>query len=345
MKKLIKGKNAKKLIAVLVVLLLALCIGIGYLVYEKIYRLPSLDEIIETNFAVTQLPASKQNVRMELDAEYNDYLFSENEDTEDNAEESDNDEKIVSSMEDNDGNVKNDGVTEKEDTVKLSYAVKKLIDMDVVNDKNTNHINATIASRANEKNLVQNYDIYIDKMDIKYGFYYNKSESDDNWLFKIFSAANSKDDVRTVYVESDNEKVLKEMTSQLFTDYNVELNEEKTQYIITCKTNYLVAETLLGNNRFIFKTDDAYNKEITDFLTECSEIMTVSVKMTADKKTKLVDNIVIENDDSINECMKNYSKKSKFIVKHLKFELKNLERNNIDLYVPVDITAKAEKVN
>lgn len=186
-----------------------------------------------------------------------------------------------------------------------------------------------------------NYEVYITKVDLKYGIYYKK-ESDEIWNLKFKTKNISEDDVRTDYIENDNEIDLSSVNINAFLDIN--LQEDDDKYIITGKTNYITTLTILNNIRQVLGVNEYYEK-YNNFFTKNASELKVNITMNFDKDTKLLKEIVFESDnDSLKSCIENFKNIEEINLKKFKFTLNNDSYDASDIYVPSEVDLNSIKI-
>lgn len=208
-----------------------------------------------------------------------------------------------------------------------------------IRDKDTDHLFVTGISPQKD------YEMYVDKMDRKYGVYTKFA----NWRMSYKPMTVSEDNPRTIYVESNNEKSIKNISASMFTEGKMKRQNIKdddldgTFYVMEGKTTYLTAMFLLGNVRYAIYEN--YNYEVyKDFFSGIDDKLIVNIKMYFSKKNHLIKKIeVTQDNDSLKEYMNNTS--SQLIPTEFTYTLVNTGWDEEDVYVPIEIDKAAIKEN
>lgn len=197
------------------------------------------------------------------------------------------------------------------------------------------------SGKLNSSNL--NWELYVTTIDLKYGVYQRIDK--EPWTLTKKSKTISEDDVRTNYIEKNNEVSFEIVDDNIISDVKYEYNKSSKEYIVTGKTNYLIALAMMGNLRQILYECPLYS--YTDlFFNEYNTKIPVDVKMVFDKTTKQLKQIDMSVDeDMLQKCIIAYNSDKKDLnkinISKITFSIENTSFDPSDIYVPIEIERDA----
>lgn len=188
-----------------------------------------------------------------------------------------------------------------------------------------------------------NWELYVTTIDLKYGVYQRIDK--EPWTLTKKSKTISEDDVRTNYIEKNNEVSFEIVDDNIISDVKYEYNKSSKEYIVTGKTNYLIALAMMGNLRQVLYECPLYS--YTDlFFNEYNTKIPVDVKMVFDKTTKQLKQIDMSVDeDMLQKCIIAYNSDKKDLnkinISKITFSIENTSFDPSDIYVPIEIERDA----
>ena len=197
------------------------------------------------------------------------------------------------------------------------------------------------SGKLNSSNL--NWELYVTTIDLKYGVYQRIDK--EPWTLTKKSKTISEDDVRTNYIEKNNEVSFEIVDDNIISDVKYEYNKSSKEYIVTGKTNYLIALAMMGNLRQVLYECPLYS--YTDlFFNEYNTKIPVDVKMVFDKTTKQLKQIDMSVDeDMLQKCIIAYNSDKKDLnkinISKITFSIENTSFDPSDIYVPIEIERDA----
>lgn len=197
------------------------------------------------------------------------------------------------------------------------------------------------SGKLNSSNL--DWELYVTTIDLKYGVYQRIDK--EPWTLTKKSKTISEDDVRTNYIEKNNEVSFEIVDDNIISDVKYEYNKSSKEYIVTGKTNYLIALAMMGNLRQILYECPLYS--YTDlFFNEYNTKIPVDVKMVFDKTTKQLKQIDMSVDeDMLQKCIIAYNSDKKDLnkinISKITFSIENTSFDPSDIYVPIEIERDA----
>lgn len=197
------------------------------------------------------------------------------------------------------------------------------------------------SGKLNSSNL--NWELYVTTIDLKYGVYQRIDK--EPWTLTKKSKTISEDDVRTNYIEKNNEVSFEIVDDNIISDVKYEYDKSSKEYIVTGKTNYLIALAMMGNLRQILYECPLYS--YTDlFFNEYNTKIPVDVKMVFDKTTKQLKQIDMSVDeDMLQKCIIAYNSDKKDLnkinISKITFSIENTSFDPSDIYVPIEIERDA----
>ena len=204
-------------------------------------------------------------------------------------------------------------------------------------DINTDHIIGNIKSPH-----ASSFEMYVTKIDRNNGVYYTFN-GESIWSLKYVTKNMSDDDIRTEYVEKNNEINLSDINTDSFRELN--LLTEDNNYVITGEVNYITTLTILNNLRQGLLVCDEYNS-VTKFLLKNGLNLMMNVKMYFDEETKLLTKIEFtSNDESFNSIIKDNDESKTPSVKRISIVLSNISYDKNDIFVPHEVDKNSVKID
>ena len=204
-------------------------------------------------------------------------------------------------------------------------------------DINTDHIIGNIKSPH-----ASSFEMYVTKIDRNNGVYYTFN-GESIWSLKYVTKNMSYDDIRTEYVEKNNEINLSDINTDSFRELN--LLTEDNNYVITGTVNYITTLTILSNLRQGFLVCDEYNS-VTNFLLKNGLNLMMNVKMYFDEETKLLTKIEFtSNDENFDSIIKDNDESKTPSVKRISIVLSNISYDKNDIFVPHEVDKNSVKID
>lgn len=203
-------------------------------------------------------------------------------------------------------------------------------------DEDTDKITGTITS-PNKKT----FEMYVTKIDKKNAVYRMYS-GEKVWALKYVPKNMSDDDVRTNYIEKNNEINLSEINVASLVD--AELSTDNDNYIIKGKINYITTLAILGNLRQGLLADENYSI-VSKYLLKNGLNLFMDVTFYFDKETKLISKIEFVSNSSFEQDKKNNNEKETPSVKKLKIILTNLDYSAQDIFVPNEVDKNSVRID
>lgn len=204
-------------------------------------------------------------------------------------------------------------------------------------DINTDHIIGNIKSPH-----ASSFEMYVTKIDRNNGVYYTFN-GESIWSLKYVTKNMSYDDIRTEYVEKNNEINLSDINTDSFRELN--LLTEDNNYVITGTVNYITTLTILSNLRQGLLVCDEYNS-VTNFLLKNGLNLMMNVKMYFDEETKLLTKIEFtSNDENFDSIIKDNDESKTPSVKRISIVLSNISYDKNDIFVPHEVDKNSVKID
>lgn len=209
-------------------------------------------------------------------------------------------------------------------------------------DSDTDHITAK-----NALPKKYGYEMYITKVDLKYAVYH-KLDSNYMWTVRYKKKNISEDDVRTAFVEANNELNLTDVKIDAFSNIEFDDTSDAEYYIVKGKTNYNTVLAIIGNMRYTLTFNDTY-AELSNFFTKSAADLMVDITFKFKKTDNSLSNAVFESDaESLKKCLNDYKKENEVEDIHIKsfeYELTNEGYEKKDVYVPDEVDLNSINMN
>lgn len=186
--------------------------------------------------------------------------------------------------------------------------------------------------------VVGDWDCYITPADNKLAVY--KLTNNGIYELSYIKKNISQDDIRTDYIEKNDEINLTDINLNTFSD--VVMNKEGDNYIITGKTNYITVLAILDNARQVLDRKWLNYTYFSKFLLSNAAKIEMNVKMTFNKKTELLNQIEFSLDrDALSKTSREGLSKEDLRPIDMKIVIDYTNYKNIEMEIPKEVEKNA----